>query len=256
LEAVKIDINCDMGEGFGAYKIGEDEKMIRYVTSANIACGFHAGDPMVMARTLQLAKSNRVAVGAHPGYPDLIGFGRRALETSPGEIKNYVLYQIGAIAALARASGLELQHVKPHGALYNHAAKNERAAVEITEAVKSFDPDLVLFVLAGSMFVEIARAAGLRVVQEAFADRAYTRDGQLAPRKLPGAVIHDRQKVRERVLKLVKTGIMVSIEGDDISLNADTLCLHGDTPGAWELAKTIREALDGAGIRVVAVGRK
>ena len=135
---MKIDINCDMGEGFGAYKIGEDEKMIRYVTSANIACGFHAGDPMVMARTLQLAKSHRVAVGAHPGYPDLIGFGRRALETSPGEIKNYVLYQIGAIAALARASGLELQHVKPHGALYNHAAKNERAAVEITEAVKSF----------------------------------------------------------------------------------------------------------------------
>ena len=160
---MKIDINCDMGEGFGAYKIGEDEKMIRYVTSANIACGFHAGDPMVMARTLQLAKSHRVAVGAHPGYPDLLGFGRRALETSAGEIKNYVLYQIGAIAAMAGACGLELQHVKPHGALYNHAAKNERAAAEIIEAVKSFDPDLVLFVLAGSMIVEMARAEGVRL---------------------------------------------------------------------------------------------
>ncbi len=253
---MKIDINCDMGESFGACKLGEDEKIIQYITSANIACGFHAGDPTVIAKTVELAKAHGVAVGAHPGYPDLMGFGRRNLETAPGEIRNYVLYQIGASAAFAKVAGIELQHVKPHGALYNHAARNERAAAEIIEAVKSFDPDLVLFALAGTTFVEMARSAGLKVVQEAFPDRAYTRDGQLAPRKLQGAVIHDPRKVRERVLKLVKTGILVSIEGDDISLCADTLCIHGDTPGAWELAKTIRQSLEGAGVRVEAVGRK
>ena len=253
---MKIDINCDMGESFGIYRIGEDENIIRHITSANIACGFHAGDPAVMAKTVQLAKSHGVAVGAHPGYPDLPGFGRRNIETSPGEIKNYVLYQIGAIAAFAAAAGVELQHVKLHGALYNHAAKNEQAAAEIIGAVKSYDPDLCLFALAGSMLVAMARAAGLRVAQEAFADRAYTGDGQLAPRKMPGAVIHDPRKVRERVLRLVKTGIMASIDGDDISLDVDTLCVHGDTPGAWQVAKIIREALDGAGIKVSAVGRK
>ncbi len=256
MEAVKIDINCDMGEGFGTYEKGEDEKIIRYVTSANIACGFHAGDPMVIAKTVQLAKLHNVAVGAHPGYRDLISFGRRDMETSPGEIKNYVLYQLGAVEAFVKAAGLELQHVKPHGALYNHAAKNERAAAEVIEAVKAFDPDLCLFALAGSMFVEMARAAGLRVAREAFADRAYTTDGQLAPRKMSGAVIHDPRKVMERVLKLAKTGMMTSIEGDDIALDADTLCVHGDMPGAWQVARNIREGLEGAGIRVSAVGRK
>jgi UPF0271 protein len=256
LEAVKIDINCDMGEGYGAYEKGEDGRIIRYVTSANIACGFHAGDPMVIARTVQFAKFHNVAVGAHPGYLDLIGFGRRNMETSPGEIKNYVLYQLGAVEAFVRAAGLVLQHVKPHGALYNHAAKNERAASEFIEAVKSFDPGLCLFALAGSIFVEMARAAGLRVAREAFADRAYTGDGQLAPRKLIGAVINDPRQVLERVLKLAKTGMMTSIEGDDITLDFDTLCVHGDTPGSWQIAKNIREGLEGAGIRVSAVGRK
>jgi UPF0271 protein len=255
-EAVKIDVNCDMGESFGIYRLGEDEKIIGYITSANIACGFHGGDPAVMEKTVRLAGLHNVAVGAHPGYPDLIGFGRRNIETFPGEIRNYVLYQIGATAAFTRAAGLELQHVKLHGALYNHAAQNERAAAEIIEAVKSYDPDLCIFAPAGSMFVAMARAAGLRVAQEAFADRAYTGDGRLAPRKLRGAVIHDPRKVRERVLKLVKTGIVVSMEGDDIQLDADSLCVHGDTPGAWEIAKTIKEALDGAGIRVAAVGRR
>jgi len=253
---VKVDINCDMGESFGIYRLGEDEKIIPCISSANIACGFHAGDPTVMEKTVRLARLHNVAVGAHPGYPDLIGFGRRNIETSPGEIKNYVLYQIGAIAAFAGVEGLELQHVKLHGALYNHAAQSERAAAEIIEAVKSFDPDLCLFAPAGSMLVEMARAAGLKVAREAFADRAYTGDGRLAPRKLRGAVIHDPRKVRERVLKLVKTGIVVSIEGDDIRLDADTVCVHGDTPGAWEIAKAVKEALEGAGIRVSAVGRR
>jgi len=249
---VKIDINCDMGEGFGSYKIGEDEKIIRFITSANIACAFHAGDPMVMARTVALAKENGVAIGAHPGYPDLLGFGRRNLETFPGEIRNYLLYQLGAMSAFARSVGIGLQHVKPHGALYNHAAKDEKAAAEIVGAVKAFDPELILYALPGSVCAEMARQAGLRVAQEAFPDRAYTRDGQLAPRKLPGAVIHDPEKVRERVLRLVRTGTLISIEGEEISLQADTLCVHGDTPGACDLAREIRQALEAAGIEVSA----
>ncbi len=253
---MKIDINCDMGESFGAYRIGEDEKIIRFITSANVACAFHAGDPMVMARTVELARSNGVAVGAHPGYPDLLGYGRRNLETFPSEIKNYVLYQIGAISGFVRAAGLKLQHVKPHGALYNYAAKTERAAAEIIEAVKEFDPELILFVLAGSLIADMAKAAGLKTALEAFPDRAYTRDGQLAPRRMEGAVVHDPAKVRERVLKLVKTGKLTSIEGEEITLSADTLCVHGDTPGAWELAREIHRSLQEAGITVAAIGRE
>lgn len=253
---MKIDINCDMGESFGAYRIGEDEKIIRYITSANIACAFHAGDPAVMEKTVKLARENGVAIGAHPGYPDLMGFGRRNLETFPGEIKRYVLYQVGAMAAFAAADGCRLQHVKPHGALYNYAARNEQAAAEIIEAVKAFDPGLVLFALAGSLCAEMAGASGLRVAREAFPDRAYTKEGQLAPRKLEGAVIHDPQKVHERVLKLVKTGKILSIEGEEIALEAETLCVHGDTPGAANLAGTIRETLEKAGITVTAFGRE
>ncbi len=249
---MKIDINCDMGESFGAYKIGEDEKIIDYITSANIACGLHAGDPAVMARTVELAVRHGVAVGAHPGYPDLQGYGRRHIETFPGEIKNCVLYQIGALSAFTSAADVMLRHVKPHGALYNDAAGNERAASEIIEAVKAFDPDLVLFALSGSLLSEMAAAAGLRVAQEAFPDRAYTRDGRLVSRKTEGAVIHDLHEVRERVLKLARTGRLTSIEGDEITLRADTLCVHGDTPGAWEIAREIRRSLEKDGITVTA----
>lgn len=249
---MRIDINCDMGESFGVYRIGEDEKIIRYVTSANIACGFHAGDSAVMARTVELARERGAAVGAHPGYPDLSGFGRRHIETLPGEIRNLVLYQIGAVSAFARAAGLRLRHVKPHGALYNDAAGSDRAASEIIEAVKAFDPNLVLFALSGSVWAEMAAAAGLKVAHEAFPDRSYTRDGLLVPRKTEGAVIHDRRQVRERVLKLVQTGKLTSIEGDEITLQADTLCVHGDTPGAWEIAREIRLSLEKAGITVTA----
>ncbi|MEN6441469.1 MAG: 5-oxoprolinase subunit PxpA [Syntrophobacter sp.] len=246
---MKIDINCDMGESFGAYTIGEDEKIIRFITSANIACAFHAGDPMVMARTVALAKANDVAIGAHPGYPDLLGYGRRNMETFPGEIRNYVLFQLGAMSAFAKSVGVGLQHVKPHGALYNHAARDEKAAAEIVDAVKAFDPELILYALPGSVCADMAREAGLKVALEAFPDRAYTRDGKLAPRKLAGAVIHDPEKVRERVLRLVRTGTLISIEGEEIPLRADTLCVHGDTPGAWELAREIRKALETAGIQ-------
>lgn len=252
---MKIDINCDMGESFGAYRMGDDEKIMPFITSANVACGFHAGDPVVMAGTVRLAAAHNVAVGAHPGYADLVGFGRRNMETSPGEIKNLVLYQVGAMAAFTAASGVELQHVKLHGALYNYASADERAASEVIEAVKSFDPELWLFAPSGSMLVEMAKAKGMRVAREAFADRAYNGDGRLVSRKLQGSVIRDLRQVRERVVKLVKTGAVASIDGDDIALDADTLCIHGDTPGAWQIAKTVREALDGAGIRVVPFGR-
>jgi len=245
---MKIDINCDMGESFGSYIIGEDEKIIEYITSANIACGFHAGDPMIMDKTVRLAKEHGVAVGAHPGYPDLQGYGRRNLETFPGEIRNYLLYQIGALEAFVKASGLILQHVKPHGALYNLAARDEKTAREVIEAVRIYNPELILVMLSGSPGAQMAAASGLRIAQEAFPDRAYLNDGRLAPRSMAGAVIHDVEQVKERVIHILKTGRLITIEGREISLKADTFCIHGDTPGAWELAKSIREALKESGL--------
>ncbi len=248
-----MDINCDMGESFGSYSIGDDEKIIAYITSANIACGYHAGDPQVMAQTVAIAGQHRVSIGAHPGYPDLMGYGRRHMETFPGEISNYVLYQIGALSAFTRAAGVKLQHVKPHGALYNQAARDESAAREVIHAVKAYDPELILFVLAGSLCEEMAIAAGLRVAREAFPDRAYLKSGQLAPRSMPGAVLHDPDRVRDRVVKLAATGMLTSIDGQEINLKADTLCIHGDTPGAWNLAAGIRGALEENGIRILPV---
>jgi 5-oxoprolinase (ATP-hydrolysing) subunit A len=242
-----IDINCDMGESFGAYKIGEDEKIIEYITSANIACGFHAGDPLVMDKTVKLARDHGVGVGAHPGFPDLIGYGRRYLETFPGEVKQDVLYQVGALSAFCRANGVTLQHVKPHGALYNLAARDERVAGEVIEAVLAYDPTLILVVLSGSRLAEMAETAGLQVAREVFPDRAYLEDGRLAPRSLPGAVVHDPAQVRRRMVQLLTQGTMTSIEGREVPLRADTLCIHGDTPGAWKLARAVREALKEAG---------
>lgn len=247
---MRMDINCDMGESFGSYRIGDDEKIIPFITSSNIACGFHAGDPQVMANTVALAKQHGVSIGAHPGYPDLMGFGRRHLETFPGEISNYILYQIGALSAFARAAGVALQHVKPHGALYNKAASDERTAEEVIRAVKAFNPELILFMLAGSLCEEMAVAAGLRVAREAFPDRAYLSNGQLSPRSMPGAVLHDPSLVRERVAKLAATGMLTSIEGKEINFKADTLCIHGDTPGAWKLAAEIRSALEKNGVKI------
>ena len=251
---MKVDINCDMGESFGAYTIGEDERIISFISSANVACGYHAGDPMVMAKTVELARGHGVAVGAHPGYPDLYGYGRRNLETLPGEIKNLVLYQIGALQAFTKSFGLRLQHVKPHGALYNFAAKDEQAAGELIAAIKAYDPDLILVTLAGSLCASMASAAGLRVAREAFPDRAYLGNGQLAPRTMPGAVIHDIEEVKARVLKLVSSGKLTSIDGKEITLELDTLCIHGDTPGAWQLAGAVRKVLESSGIRVVPMG--
>ena len=247
----KIDLNCDMGESFGAYKLGFDEEIIKYVTSANIACGFHAGDPVVMQRTIGLAKTYGVKVGAHPGYPDLLGFGRRNMAVAATDVKGYLIYQIGALQAFARVEGLELQHVKPHGALYNMAVKDPKLAQAIAEAVKSLDKGLILVVLAGSAWVNIAKEQGLRVAGEAFADRAYSADGSLVPRSQPGAVIKDKKEVAERVIGMIEEGRVKAITGEDVIIKADTICLHGDTPGALELAIHLRSALGDRGIKVV-----
>ncbi len=247
----KIDLNCDMGESFGAYKLGFDEEMIKHVSSANIACGFHAGDPAVMQRTIRLAKTYGVKVGAHPSYPDLLGFGRRNMAVAATDVKGYLIYQIGALQAFARVEGLELQHVKPHGALYNMAVKDTKLAQAIAEAVRSLDKGLILVVLAGSAWVNIAKEQGLRVAGEAFADRAYSADGSLVPRSQPGAVIKDKKEVAERVIGMIEEGRVKAITGEDVTIKADTICLHGDTPGALELAIHLRSALGDRGIKVV-----
>jgi UPF0271 protein len=253
---MRIDINCDMGESFGAWHIGDDEKIMPFISSANVACGWHAGDPAVMAGTVRLAARYGVAAGAHPGYPDLLGFGRRNLETSPSEIRNYIIYQVGALSGFARECGLKLQHVKPHGALYNLAAKDERTADEVIAAVKAFDPELILVTLAGSLCAEMAAAEGLRVAGEVYADRAYLSDGRLAPRSMDGAVIHDLETVRSRILGFITSGRMISIDDKEIEIQAESLCIHGDTPGAWKLARALRKALDGAGVDVLPMGVK
>jgi len=247
----KIDLNCDMGESFGAYKLGFDEEIIKYVSSANIACGFHAGDPVVMQRTIRLAKTYGVKVGAHPGYPDLLGFGRRNMAVAVADVKGYLVYQIGALQAFARVEGLELQHVKPHGALYNMAVKDAELAQAIAEAVRSLDKGLILVVLAGSAWVNIVKEQGLRVAGEAFADRAYSADGSLVPRSQPGAVIKDKKEVAERVIRMIEEGRVKAITGEDVTIKADTICLHGDSPGALELAIHLRSALGDRGIKVV-----
>lgn len=248
-----VDLNCDMGESFGAWKMGDDEKMMRTITSANIACGAHAGDPVVMRHTVRLAREHNVGVGAHPSLPDLAGFGRREMKLEPHEVEGLVLYQLGALWAIARAEGVALRHVKPHGALYNIAARDGTIADAIARAVHAFDPSLVLFGLAGSLMLPAGEAEGLRVASEVFADRAYEHDGSLASRRKPGSVIHDPSEVAARAVQMVRDGCVVAISGESIAVRADTICVHGDTPGAPDLARRIRAALEAAGIDVRAV---
>ncbi len=250
-EEMNVDINCDMGESFGAYRLGSDEEMMSHITSANIACGFHAGDPMVMERTISLAKNHGVSVGAHPGFPDLVGFGRRNMELSPREVRNDLIYQVGALSAFAHIEGLSLQHVKPHGQLYNLAAKDESMARAICEGILALGKNLILVALSGSKMAEIGSKSGVKMAREAFADRAYHRDGSLVSRKREGSVIHDPGRVAERVIRMVQEGKVQSIEGDLIDLEVDSICVHGDTPGAVQLAQTIRRNLIGAGIAVL-----
>jgi UPF0271 protein len=253
---LRIDLNADVGESFGPWPMGDDAALMPSLTSANIACGLHAGDPGVMRRTLQLARTHGVAVGAHPGFPDLQGFGRRDMRLSPQEVEDLVLYQVGALAGIAAAEGMRLQHVKPHGALYNMAAREAPLAAAIARAVAAIDRSLVLFGLPGSALLAEGERAGLRVAAEIFADRSYEADGSLTPRHRPGSVISDPSVVVERAVAMVTTRTVVAATGEQVALQADTLCLHGDTPGAAELARRLRAALESRGVLVVAVGTK
>jgi 5-oxoprolinase (ATP-hydrolysing) subunit A len=251
---MRIDINSDVGESFGAYSIGHDAGLMRSITSANVAAGFHAGDPSVLRLTIRAAKKHGVAVGAHPGFPDLVGFGRRELNVTPGEAEDFVLYQVAAVAGVAAAEGVGLQHVKPHGALFNMAVHDANLAAAIARAVAAFDKRLILFGLPGSEILKAGRAAGLRVAAEVFADRAYEPDGTLASRKKPGTVIHDPDTVVARAVRMVTERNVVAVDGSIVPLEADTMCVHGDTPGSDDLAARIRAGLEQAGVTVRSLG--
>src|SRR2546423_4764428 len=251
---MRIDINSDLGESFGAYRIGNDAGLMKSITSANVAAGFHAGDPSVLRETIRMAKANRVAVGAHPGFPDLVGFGRRELNVTPAEAEDFVLYQLAAVAGVAGAEGVKIQHVKPHGALFNMAVRNAELSSAIARGVAAFDRSLILFGLPGSEILRAGRAAGLRVAAEVFADRAYEPDGSPASRREPGSLIHDASAVVVRAVRMVKERNVVAIDGSVVPLDADTICVHGDTPGSDDLAAKIRAGLEAAGVTVKAIG--
>ena len=243
-----IDLNCDCGESYGAYVMGDDAAMLEIVTSANVACGFHGGDPEVMARTFRLAKEKGVAVGAHPGFPDLWGFGRRRLPFSAAEIERLVAYQIGAAQALAAYAGHRITHVKPHGALSNIAAEDNEIARAIARATKIVDPQLVFLAIAGTELERAGADEGLSVAREIFADRGYGDDGQLLPRGQDGAVLHDPQIIAARVLKMVEEGAVIAASGKRLPTRIDSICVHGDTPGAVAIAATVRKELAAAGV--------
>ena len=249
----KIDLNCDMGESFGMYKMGFDEEVIKHISSANIACGFHAGDAMWMRHTVRLAEEHGVAIGAHPSFPDLNGFGRRNMNITPEEVKNDVIYQIGALSAFTGAK--KLQHVKPHGAMYNQAVNDEPLARAICEAILEVDDKMVLVALAGSPWTKVASDMGLRVAREIFADRALNADGTLVSRSQPGAVIHDIKEIVERSLKMVTEKRVETVDGGEIEVEADSLCLHGDTPGAVEMARALERQLKVSGVEIVPVAQ-
>ena len=248
---MRIDLNADVGESFGAYTIGDDGAVMPWITSANIAAGFHAGDASVLRRTIRLARDHGVAVGAHPGFPDLTGFGRRELRVDPAEAEDFVLYQIAAVAGVAASEGVALAHVKPHGALYNMAARDAVLAAAIVRATAVFDPRLILFGLAGSKLLDEGRKAGLRVAAEAFADRAYQPDGSLAPRGEAGAVIEHDSEVVQRAIRMVTRETVLATDGSEIRVAADTICIHGDTAGAGSRAARLRRELEAAGISVL-----
>ena len=246
-----IDLNCDLGESFGPWEMGNDAAMIELATSVNVACGFHAGDADIMRRTVELAKARGVSVGAHPGYRDLHGFGRRPVPgLKSSEIENLVAYQIGALQAIATAAGHKVTHVKAHGALSNVACEDDMTATAIANAIKSVDPKLVFVVLANSKLVRAGEGANLRLAHEIFADRAYEDDGNLVSRKKPGAVLHDPKAIADRVVRMVQDGAVVSVTGKVIKMRTDTVCIHGDTPGAVDIARGVRQALKEAGITV------
>ncbi|SET58273.1 5-oxoprolinase subunit PxpA [Lacrimispora sphenoides] len=245
-----IDLNCDLGESFGAYKIGLDEEVLPYVTSANIACGFHGGDPVVMEQTVALCKRYGVRAGAHPGFPDLAGFGRRNMSLTPNEVKTSVMYQIGALNSFCRGAGIRLCHVKPHGALYNMAANDYELAKAICQAIKEVDGSLVLLALSNSEMLRAAKDTGVSAASEVFADRAYERDGSLVPRSRRGAVIEDEELALKRVIRMAKEGVVEAIDGSTVSIDADSVCVHGDGGKALEFVKRLRKGFSEAGIEV------
>jgi UPF0271 protein len=245
----KIDINCDMGESFGRYQLGHDAALIGRITSANIACGFHAGDPLVISQTVQLATKHGVAIGAHPAYPDLQGFGRRTMDMTPEEIEALTLYQVSAVAGFVYAAGAELAHVKPHGALYNYAAKKMDAARAIARGVAAFSTGLILVGLAGSLFADAAAEVGLKYASEGFPERGYNPDGSLISRRLPGAVIDSPEQAAAQALRLVKEGIKVASGDQQGTFRVDTLCIHGDSPNAPAVSQAIHAVLVAEGIK-------
>ena len=246
----EIDLNSDLGESLGAWSMGDDAAMLDIVSSANVACGFHAGDPAGILATLKAAQARGVAVGAHVAYPDLIGFGRRAMDVASSDLVADVIYQIGALQGLAQAAGTSIGYVKPHGALYNTIAHDSAQARDVIAAIRAVDANLALVALAGSPLVRWAQDAGLRVVAEAFADRAYTPQGTLVSRREPGAVLHDSALVASRMLRLVRDGVVEAVDGSLASVQAQSICVHGDSPGAVEMARAVRAALEADGIAV------
>jgi len=252
--AMKIDFNCDMGEGFGIYTLGNDEEAMSYVSSVNLACGFHASNPMIMRRTVKMAREKGVAIGAHPSYPDLVGFGRRLVNCSASEIEADVIYQIGALLAFCRAEGVEMQHVKAHGALYNQAAADLSTARAIARAIKAVDSRLFMICQSGSAMVKAAAEAGVRYVEEAFADRAYSSEGLLLSRRIEGSVVLDPGEIIRRVLYLVERQAVQTLDGVIIPVKAGTICVHGDTPGALRIMKEMKTALLERGIEIAPFG--
>lgn len=250
---MNIDLNCDMGESFGTYTLGMDTEIISSLSSANIACGFHAGDPIVMNRTVKLAVDHGVAIGAHPGFADLMGFGRRNMDCSTDEIRDYLIYQIGALQAFCTAHGVRLRHVKPHGALYNMAVENESISRAIAQAISRIDKNLLMVALAGkhaARTAAVAQAEGIGIVFEAFPDRAYTPEGTLVSRRQAGAVIHDPDKAAERALRMAVEGLVIAVDGTRVPMSVNTLCVHGDNPNAVALARTIRNRLEASGVAI------
>jgi UPF0271 protein len=250
MKKTAVDLNCDLGESYGVYGLGRDEEILNVISSANVACGFHAGDPHVMRKTVALAKNKGVRVGAHPGLPDIIGFGRRRMDISPGELRDILTYQMSALRGFVEAAGMKLQHVIQHGALTRMAEDDEGLAKAIMESIREVDPNLIYLAFEGSSIPEMARNMGLRVVMVAFADRAYDRNKRLVSRKVSGAVIHDPVLVEKRIGQLVTTGEISTIEGETLPLEFDSIMLHGDTPGSLEIAETVSRTLKRLGVKV------
>ena len=248
-----VDLNCDLGESFGRYTLGLDDQVIPLISSANIACGYHASDPVIMEKTVKMAKEHQVSIGAHTGFPDLMGFGRRNMAVSNEEAKAYTKYQIGALLAFCKAEGVKLAHVKPHGAFYNMAAKDYDLAKAICEGIYEVDPSIKLLGLSNSKMIEAGRQMGLRVANEVFADRAYQADGSLVPRKLPGAVIHDKDEAIARTIRMVTEGKVTAITGEEVEIAAHSICVHGDNPSAVEFVKNIRAQLTAQGVEIAPI---